>query len=92
MEKSPEAMAQEVLDRIVAEQDRYDQGTWQTILADDVVFPKGENKTFVGCQSTGCVAGSADTGLGLAKFSACCGLERATRWREFPKRTRRGAR
>ena len=43
--------------RIVAQPGRYDQGTWQTIDADDVDMPN-DGRIEVSCATTGCVAGT----------------------------------
>lgn len=57
-ELTPQEYARGCLLRIVAQPGRYDQGTWQTINADDV-DPNAQGRIEIECATTGCVAGTA---------------------------------
>ena len=81
MTLTPQEIARGCLLRIVAQPDRYDQGTWQTI---DATHPEllsqlkeGGGAAEVTCSTTGCVAGTA---AALAGDRSCVHpLDRTTR-------------
>lgn len=66
---TPQEIARGCLLRIVAQPGRYEQQTWQTVVAEDVAMPRN-GRAEVSCATTGCVAGTAamlagDRGLAI---------------------------